>query len=98
MAGLRWRRFAVGEVEVDGELRTVPGLLPAARDGTGVIADCPDEPLREWLTLALESPLLAVDVHGVDTAHPALGRAADSQDAWAGSPPLLRFAVGGRLC
>jgi hypothetical protein len=29
-------------------------------------------PLREWLTLALERPLPAVNAHGVDTAHPAL--------------------------
>lgn len=46
--------------------------FPAARDGTGVIANRLDEALCEWLTLALESPLIAVDLHGVDTAHPSL--------------------------
>ena len=48
-------------------LPAVLGLLPAARDGTGVIANRPDEALCEWLTIALENPLLAVDLHDVDT-------------------------------
>jgi hypothetical protein len=29
--------FAVGQIEVDGELRTVLGFLPTARDGAGIV-------------------------------------------------------------
>jgi hypothetical protein len=64
--------FAVSQIEVDGELRTILGFLPTARDGASIVADRPYEPLREWRTLALEYPLPAVNAHGVDTAHSAL--------------------------
>ena len=71
-SAVRWRHPAVLQIEVDREVRAVFGLLPTARDGTGVLAKGSNEPLRKRLTIALERPLPVVDPHGVDATHPTV--------------------------
>ncbi len=56
--------LAVGQVEVDGEVAAVFGLVPATCDGAGVVAYLSRKALRKGIAVTLEDPLAIRPVPG----------------------------------